>query len=147
MPRNRRSQKAGGSKTGKSRAQRKSGKTAGQAKILPAAGRFPKLRKQDGCGVILAVTERVAKTRDQAERVVQVPLRLTGGRGAGARLPRIPPHTSRALAAVGHPQRLNMMAKLLEGPATYRTLQKVTKLKAERDILKEATAYFAKEST
>jgi hypothetical protein len=34
------------------------------------------------------------------------------------------------LAAVGHPQRLRILVKLLEGPATYRSLQKVTGLKA-----------------
>ncbi len=130
MPKNARSPKVGGRKTEKSRKPRKTGKKARRAKTPPAVARFPKLKKHDGCGVILAVTERVAKTRDHTERVLQVPLTLGGGRGAAARLPRIPPHTSRALAAVGHPQRLNIMVKLLEGPATYRALQKVTKSKA-----------------
>lgn len=35
-----------------------------------------------------------------------------------------------ALAALGHSQRARMMVKLLEGPATYRTLQRLTKMKA-----------------
>lgn len=34
------------------------------------------------------------------------------------------------MAAVGHPHRGKIMLKLLDGPATYRTLQKVTRLKA-----------------
>ena len=38
--------------------------------------------------------------------------------------------TCRSLAAMGHAQRAKLMAKLLEGPATYRALQKVTGLKA-----------------
>ena len=34
------------------------------------------------------------------------------------------------LAAVGSPHRLKVLVKLLEGPATYRSLQKSTRLKA-----------------
>jgi predicted transcriptional regulator len=34
------------------------------------------------------------------------------------------------LAAVGHEQRARILRKLLDGPATYRALQRLTKLKA-----------------
>ena len=34
------------------------------------------------------------------------------------------------LAAVGSPHRLKILVKLLEGPATYRSLQRTTRLKA-----------------
>lgn len=47
-----------------------------------------------------------------------------------ARLRRGILRTVPALAALGHSQRARMMVKLLEGPATYRTLQRLTKMKA-----------------
>ncbi len=43
---------------------------------------------------------------------------------------RISSRTCQSLAAVGHLQRAQILSKLLEGPATYRALQRVTKLKA-----------------
>ncbi len=55
------------------------------------------------------------------------------GRGVACRAGggvRVSARTERALAAVGHMQRIKMINKLLEGPATYKALQKVTKLKA-----------------
>lgn len=43
---------------------------------------------------------------------------------------KIPGHLPEVLAAVGHPVRLRILLKLLDGPVIYRSLQKLTKLKA-----------------
>ena len=73
-----------------------------------------------------AITDRTASGRERLEA------RLGGGVGGGRR------SVSRtqvarlagALAALGSVHRVQILAKLLEGPGTYRTLQKVTRLKA-----------------
>ncbi len=46
------------------------------------------------------------------------------------RTARISPRTCEALAAVGNPVRVKILLKLLQGPGTYRTLQKATKVSA-----------------
>ena len=42
---------------------------------------------------------------------------------------RVSRRTCQALGAFGHAGRVGLLAKLLEGPATYRSLQRVTRLK------------------
>lgn len=108
---------------------------------------FPQLKKKDGCGAMLVVAERAGAESDVASRVFEIGLSLkkTGrgveahAAGGGAKVSkrattrgalRVFPRTCRVLAAVGHEQRVRLLAKLLEGPATYRALQRVTKLKA-----------------
>ncbi|UCC29220.1 MAG: winged helix-turn-helix transcriptional regulator [Phycisphaerales bacterium] len=108
---------------------RQSARVAGKGR---GAGPFPKLKGVQGCGVLLTVAEKVGGEWDLATRTLEVPLsvKTVNGRGAGGHLRRALPRVCRALAAFGHVQRAEIMAKLLEGPATYRALQHVTKMKA-----------------
>jgi len=105
---------------------------AGGAEKRSGTRPFPQLKHADGCGAFLVVGERVGGEWDQATHRVEVPLSLrpSDGRGGAKRLARAMPRVCRALAAFGHVQRAQIMAKLLEGPATYRALQQVTKMKA-----------------
>ena len=108
---------------------------------------FPSTRRSgggSGFGVLVAVVEGVGGAWD----VAQVIDDQTVGRGGAAkdggavgglegtargaraiakksRVRRL----SSTLAALGHPSRVMMLVKLLEGPATYRALQKMTGLK------------------
>ncbi len=95
--------------------------------------------RREGCAVLVVVQERVGQELDESiETCALGDGSVMEKRGRGAKRPsrrgkrggRISATTCRALAAVGHVQRSRIMAKLLEGPATYRTLQRVTKLKA-----------------
>ena len=98
----------------------------------PRVGRreFPKLQKVDGLGAMIVVGERVGGRWDENRQTIQWVQK--GGSGA------VPAGRSRssinrsvdALAAVAHVQRLTIMLKLLEGPATYAALRHATKLKA-----------------
>jgi DNA-binding HxlR family transcriptional regulator len=102
---------------------------------------FPTLKKQDGCGAMLVVAERAGEESELVTKTCELGLSLKqigrgarGEKGGGGRTKRgggrISARTWRALAAVGHQQRMRLMTKLLEGPATYRALQRLTKLKA-----------------
>ncbi len=93
---------------------------------------FPGLQERDGCGIMLVIAERADGEWEELTNVWEVGLALrdSGNRGAAGRATRVSPRTCRAFAAFGHAQRAKLMAKLLEGPATYRALQRVTKLKA-----------------
>lgn len=93
---------------------------------------FPGLKGRDGCGAALVIVECAGGECDSVANKWDVPLTLedTGGGGAVGRATRMLPRTCRALAAVGHVQRIKLMGKLLEGPATYQALQRVTKLQA-----------------
>ena len=87
----------------------------------------------DGCGAILQVAERSGKLWDEVRGVYEVV--LSGGKGAGktavgGRKRRIAPKTCAAMAAMGHKVRAKLMLQMLTAPATYRTLQKATKLEA-----------------
>ncbi len=93
-----------------------------------ATRKFPSLRRGDGCGAVLHVAERSGGTWDQGVGTCEIS--LSAGRRPAGRSPRISPRTCRALAAFSHPARARLMLKMLEGPATYRALQKATKLKA-----------------
>ena len=102
-----------------------------------------KLGSGDACGARLELVERAGRECDRISGGCEVQISLeAGGRASGRTdakrglgravggLPRISAHTCRALAAAGHTQRAALLRKLLQGPATYRALQKVTKLKA-----------------
>ncbi len=128
----RRSARSTGRKPKKGAALRPRGRGAASRKRVASSPTFPKLRWQDGCAAMLMIAERVGGVWEHVTHRCEVQMPGTGAssRAAGGRLPRISRRTCQALAAFGHPQRLKIMAKLLEGPATYRSLQKVTKLKA-----------------
>ena len=104
-------------------------------------GSLAALAKPEGCAMLVQIVERAGRERDEAKAVCEFRSSLrsagrgaTGPRGtrhkAAGRMPRISAETCGALAAVGHTQRATLLRKLLEGPATYRTLQRATKLKA-----------------
>ena len=91
---------------------------------------FAALRKGDGCGALISLAERAGESWDEASNLWERGLSVHGTAGGGKRVGgRIAPRTCRALAAVGHTARVRLLAKMLEGPATYRTLQRQTKLK------------------
>ncbi len=86
---------------------------------------FPALRNNDGCGVAIVVGEQTKGQWDEAVEQQQITStkRAVGGK------PGVSATTCRALAGLGHPMRAKLMQKLLEGPAIYRTLARITKLK------------------
>ena len=111
----------------------------------PAAGRVKKAVKQmssekgalgkgrgDVCGARLELIERAGLVSEKDSKSYEY--HASGSKraaGWGARrIPQVPERTCQALASAGHPQRAALLRKLLEGPATYRALQKATKLKA-----------------
>jgi len=86
---------------------------------------------------LLLVDEWAGGDHEQVRQVVRIgekphkptpPKRIPAA--AGRRRFRAAPGTCRAFAAAGHPTRARLLARLLEGPATYRALQKATKLAA-----------------
>lgn len=95
--------------------------------------------RQEGCSALVVLRERVGRLLDESVDgcvVESTCAREKRGRGVAtsqgrrARVPQVAANTCRALAALGHVQRSKIMGKLLDGPATYGTLQKITKLKA-----------------
>jgi hypothetical protein len=103
---------------------------------------FPALRRQGGRGLaaVVAVIEGGGKNWDVSAVVCD---QATAGRSAGegpeAALGRAarsatssvrPAQLAELLSAMGSVHRIRILIKLLEGAATYRTLQKVTGLKA-----------------
>jgi len=93
---------------------------------------FSGLKNLDGCGARLWLVEHAGDTWDQSTQSSEVHLSVGGAdrKGGRGRAAKVSPTTCQALGAFGHGQRVKIMAKLLEGPATYRSLQRVTKLKA-----------------
>ena len=85
----------------------------------------------DVCAARLELLERAGSVSDKDANLYEY--RARGGKSVarrGKRIPQVTERTCGALAAAGHLQRAALLRKLLEGPATYRALQKVTKLKA-----------------
>ncbi len=128
-------------KTGPERsAKRKKIIGAGKADVgrRPSGSRpsFPGLKARNGCGAILTIGERVGgqwhKDTNLYEVVAAAEKDGKGGKGGGAvgAMGRFAARTAQAFSAVGHAMRLRILLKLLEGPATYRSMQKTTKLKA-----------------
>lgn len=93
---------------------------------------------KEGCAAILLIEEHAGGERDEAGHAVAVgeappsiPAHkrlMTTAKGRRGRRPRTT--VCRALAAAGHETRMKILAKLLEGPATYRAVQRVTKAPA-----------------
>jgi DNA-binding transcriptional ArsR family regulator len=81
--------------------------------------------------VVLAVGEW-----DEGVAELAIGQAAVGGRGgkrtarAGGAQTTGLPASARVLAAMGHPVRLKIMRKLLDGPATYATLRRLTRLQA-----------------
>ena len=93
---------------------------------------YARLRRGGGMGASVTVVEGAGEAWDQRGESCEVVATKTGGLSARAvgRLKRVLPRMAPTLAAVGHADRARIVAKLLEGPATYRALQNLTKMKA-----------------
>lgn len=110
-------------------------------KVLGTALPAVRRRRGGGLGAVVAVGEGAGGMWDwacalQDHTQVGLPRPAAAG-GGGAAGPVRPTASGRqvarlaaVLAAVGSPHRLKVLVKLLEGPATYRSLQKSTRLKA-----------------
>ena len=96
---------------------------------------------QDACAAVVVVGERVGNNADQVagtcEIAVAPPTRRSGrgaktavgGRQTARRSQGLSAATCQTVAAASHVVRARILTKLLEGPAVYRSLQRVTKLK------------------
>ena len=122
-------------------ATRKEGKTAGGGKRKrgPAPGSprspFPALRKSSGLGVAISIAENADGVLDVVEASGEWPSqthakRAGRGKKSTSRRPRLNKQVYVAMAAAGHEVRAKLMLKLLDGPAIYRALKRVTKLEA-----------------
>ena len=121
-----------GRTAGKKAATRKTVRGAAKKRVLGAvqAGKlFAETSRQGGCACLLVTAERVNGQWDYLQNVVDVVAKPGGRRGRGV-AGKSWERTCETLAALGHVGRARMLLKMLEGPATYRALQKVSKLKA-----------------
>jgi DNA-binding HxlR family transcriptional regulator len=86
---------------------------------------------RDGFHATIEIVEIVDGKRDVARRTWDIPKkRVPGAAGGKGRAAESLRKSNQALSVLGHAARLKLLAKLLEGPATYRALQRTTKLLA-----------------
>ncbi len=104
----------------------------GKEKPSGRGAQFPLIRRNGGLAARVTVMESLADTCDEQDHACAVARRRAGPAGTPAvgGVSRSLMRTTGALAALGHTQRARIMVKLLQGPATYRALQHVTKMKA-----------------
>ena len=99
-----------------------------------------KLGREGGCAATIIIVERAGRRVDKVLNTVKVPsgetgsgqrtaggarLALGGGRGSGE----VARPVCQAFSTLGHVLRAKIVRKLLEGPATYQALKRLTKLK------------------
>ncbi len=112
-------------------ARKKATKSKRAASRKPA---FPLLGKGQGYGVWLRLADSTSDAYDEKDAnlewvVGQHPIGRGGkGRGRSSRKPRLSDRTTEAVTAAGHPVRAKLLSKLLEGPATYQALKRMSKL-------------------
>lgn len=105
------------------------------------SGRLPKLGRRQGCSAALVVVEHVGRCRDRVSSSLvlsaeeaggggEKPKGRKGGRQVSKHGVEVSARVCRAMAALGHAQRLKILRKLLDGPAMYQALKRLTKLKA-----------------
>ena len=105
-----------------------------------ATGGFPRIGGKEGCSAVLVVAERVGRHLDRVTNSLElftlgtdgagkVPRGRKGGRRRSKQGVEIPPRVCEAMFALGHVQRMRVIRKLLDGPATYQALKRITKLK------------------
>ncbi|MFQ5461817.1 MAG: hypothetical protein ACE5E5_04230 [Phycisphaerae bacterium] len=73
----------------------------------------------------MMVRETVGGVVDEREAAWE----MTGGEARRAPVGRAGATIADTFASLGHPMRVKVLTKLIEGPATYRSLQRVTKAK------------------
>jgi len=100
-------------------------------------GRVAKAVPAEGLSGLLLIDEWGGGSHEQVYQLTRLglapqkpllPKRVAAA--AGRRRFRASASTCRAFAAAGHPTRAKLLAKLVDGPATYRALQYATKLAA-----------------
>lgn len=102
---------------------------------------FPQVSAAGGYGALLVIVEGAGGAPEVVQSRCELAARVKGRRGTGENRDEgafkpAPQRVSalrkawQAFAAIGHEQRIRLLVKLLEGPATYGSLQRVTKLKA-----------------
>jgi len=136
--------RARGAKSVGGQKKRKTAKKPGRQKVQKGTGTQEMAkwlrsgRREEGCEALVVVRERAGRVLEQVFDTCAVDTGITGSKATGGgrttvrtrKRGHVSVNVCRALAAVGHVERGRIMAKLLEGPATYRTLQRITKLKA-----------------
>ncbi len=106
----------------------------------PAAGRLQGLGRKEGCSVALVVAERAGSRVDRVSSKLELLAGATrgaakssrgggGGRRASKQGVEVPARVCQAMFALGHVQRLKIVRKLLDGPATYQAVKRLTKFK------------------
>lgn len=108
----------------------------------PSAKRLRSRKSDNVCSATVTIVERFAGGRDSATKSLQIPLwSMTMSADAGPRKPvgvnrrrgasvRPTSRVCAAFAALGNSARMVILQLLLDGPATYRALQKATGLAA-----------------
>lgn len=96
--------------------------------------------RKEGCSVALVMVERTGRRVDRVMSSMELqyvetdggakfPKRRKGGRRASKHRVEVPARVCQAMFALGHVQRMKVIRKLLDGPATYQALKRLTKLK------------------
>lgn len=91
---------------------------------------FPQLKEADGCAALLEIAERTGGKWEHRSCNASVKSSMASTSKNRRTRIRMSPSLIDRLAAVGHVSRFKIMALLLDGPGTYKALQKETKLKA-----------------
>lgn len=98
-------------------------------KQLDVATAFPALLRAEGHGALVVIADRAdRKITLKAEAFERAEGSTRGGGRGAARRKITTPAVCTTFAALGHPKRAAILAKLLEGPCIYRALRKVTGL-------------------
>lgn len=105
--------------------------------VVDAIRGFPRTGRKEGCSVALMVIERAGRRVDKVLNYLELSdvgsAKSTVGRKGGRRSSQqrvdVPDRVCQAMFALGHLQRLKVIRKLLDGPATYQALKRLTKLK------------------
>ena len=133
-----RRQTASGATRAAAKKARKTG-GGGKRKRGPATGSprrpFATLRKTSGLGAAISIVENADGSLDVVEASGEWPSHTDAkiaspGKKSTSRRPRVNKQVCVAMAAAGHEVRAKLMLKLLDGPAIYRALKRVTKLEA-----------------
>lgn len=130
-------------KAGRQRA-KQTGVRRRQGARSPAVARLLPVPMPGDCAALLLIREGTGGPADEVVSAVTTATALSqkkartkrggetssAGKGALRRASGVSDEVCHALAAVGHAARAKLLCKLLKGPATYRALQRATRLKA-----------------
>ncbi len=122
----------------KSVGERRRPRRAVGSRAFPAG--IAKFGREGGCAATIIIVEHVGRRVEKVINMVKVPSGERGARERTARGRRLAPGSGRgsgevprpvcqAFSTLGHILRAKIIRKLLEGPATYQALKRLTKLK------------------